>query len=193
MTIHFTDKNSKRVYDQFLMALDSRMKSLKKTDRLEMQQELTSHIYESMVASPAHTEVEKLLDAIEKLGDLDNITSPVVADYMIQYSGSTLNPNTLFSAFQANKGRKIRRFVIGTVLLLFFVLTCCFLTISLLKLFRPEMGLYIGKNVFVLGTVDGQSPAREILGYWIIPITGLLTMALYWLVSRSLKLLLIKK
>jgi|SRR5580658_8299125 uncharacterized membrane protein len=187
MSIQFKNEDSKKVYEQFLTSLETRLKGLKKSDRIEIQKELSSHIYESMNSSEDKPELEKLLGSIEKLGSLDDITQPIVADYMIRYAGSTLNPTVLLNAFAANKGRSVQRFVIGGLLIVFSILTLTFVMVSLLKLFRPDMGLYIGRNVFVLGTVDRQTQAKEILGYWIIPIAGVLTVLLLWMASRTLK------
>ncbi|HMH32915.1 MAG TPA: hypothetical protein VK543_07785 [Puia sp.] len=192
--IHLNDKNAKRVYAQFLALLRSKSTVLKTADRDELKTELISHVYESMGPSDSEeNELNRLLNAIEKLGNLDDVVNPIIADKMIEYARSSVNPEALMNAYVNNSGSLFRKLIIGITFSLFFILVTVVAIISVVKIFDPTAGLYVGPKIFVLGKVGDSSQAKEILGYWIIPVAIILAFILYWVFLRLLHLIKIRR
>jgi hypothetical protein len=192
--LQLSDKNAKRVYAQFLALIRSKSAVLKKADRDELKAELISHIYESMGPSDGdENELNSLLNAIEKLGNIDYVVNPIIADKMVEYARNSVNPEALMKAYVNNSGSLFRKLIIGITFSLFFILVSFVAIISVVKIFDPKAGVYVGPKIFVLGKVGDSAQAKEILGYWIIPVAIILAFILYWLFLRLLHLIKIRR
>lgn len=190
--MEFKDKAAGRVFDQYHKQVDRIIRNLTQSDKKEIKMEITSHLYESMAQDPAEQEMDRLLNAIDKLGELNEYLEPIVADKLIEKASASLSPKTLVQAFIHNFGRSVSRTLLFAVfgLIYFFVVSLAMAGIA--KFFIPEIGLYIGAGNFVVGVVEKEG-VEEVLGYWITPIAFLLATILYIFSTKILKLLALKK
>jgi len=190
--ISFKEKSAERIYVDYKRQIDKKTMRLREQDKLEIFSEIESHLFESMASDQSAGEVEKILNAVEKLGDLDHYLDPVVADMLINNAGSSFNPRILFQAFVKNIGVSTKR----TMLFLFFGLIYLFVfslcVAGIAKIFIPEIGLYVGKGNFVIGIVN-KAGVTEVLGYWIIPVAFALAFILYLFTTKILRFLALRK
>lgn len=187
---HLAHKESVRVYTNYLRNLELLLRPLTPNDREEVIREIESHIYEMMSREDQSlNEVSRLLNAMDAMGEVSQMVDPIVADKTIEYASHSLNPTRLLTAFANNSGYKLRQLVLLSFYSLFHVLALLVLSLSLVKSFNPAVGVHVGEGgIFVLGTVDEASRAREVLGYWIIPISILIATGCYWLALQLLKM-----
>ncbi len=185
--LQFSDKSANRIYENYIRQINSQIRVLPSADQEEIRKELTSHLFESMQADNAG-EVEKLLNAIDRLGDTEEYIRPIVAEKLIDNAGRTLHPRSVALAFAKNVGTTIRKTVLFSIFGFIYLAVFGMAIASLTKLFNPEVGLYIGERTFVIGVVD-PGTGREVLGYWIIPITVGLAILLYAGTTKILRFL----
>ena len=67
----FKDHNTQRIYNNYLKEVDQRLRDLPREEREDVKNELASHLYESFQHEQAPAEHEKMLNAIDRLGDLE--------------------------------------------------------------------------------------------------------------------------
>lgn len=189
LTDHLKEEESLYIYSSYLRLLKQSLKELKKEDKEEVIQEVESHIYESVKElEGTTTESERLAIAFEKLGDVSEMISPIVADKTMEYASRSMHPVRLLMAFANNSGNRFRQFALLSMFSLFQLLSLLVIGLCIAKFFDPTVGLHIGDGgVFVLGTVDEDSAAKEILGYWIIPISAGMAFGCYWLAHSFLR------
>ncbi len=190
--IAFEDKSAQRVFDQYQRQVDHMVVHLSVEDKKEIKLEITSHLHESMQRDAEDREIDKLLNAIDKLGSLEEYLGPLVADKLIEQASSSLRPGAVIRAFVYNLGRSAKR----TSLFIFFGVIYLFVislfVAGIAKFFVPEIGLYVGEGNFVIGTID-KPDVEEVLGFWITPIAFALAGILYVFTTRILKILALKK
>ncbi len=189
--IQFEDKRAQRVFDQYCKQINAITRPLSANDREEVIREITSHIYESISADSGKDEVENLLNAIDKLGDINEYLSPIVADKLIKEAGKDLNPKTMIRAYVHNLGHSFKRSLLFSLFGIFYLILACIVVAAVLKLFIPDMGLYVGKGMFFLGILH-KPEAVEVLGYWLVPIGLTIAVVLYIISSKVLKYLTLK-
>jgi uncharacterized membrane protein len=71
-------------------------------DQQEVLLELNSHIYEGLKHKTQQSEIDRLLDILEKLGEPEEVLKPLVADKKIEQATSTFNPIHLAKALFLN-------------------------------------------------------------------------------------------
>ncbi|MGJ1422114.1 HAAS signaling domain-containing protein [Sphingobacterium spiritivorum] len=189
--IAFKDKNSKRIYLDYISRIQQATKSLDKTNQQEVLLEINSHIYES-IADPAAIEkgeVERLLDVLEKLGQPEIFLKPLVAEKKLEEATKSFNPFHILKALILNIGNGIS-YVIFTLL---YLLLFGFIFLIGAKLVDPEnVGFFFKPNeIFILGYYreNGISYLQyEQLGHWFIPAMLLLALIFYVLITLLLRL-----
>ncbi|EFK57072.1 hypothetical protein ACFU8T_07565 [Sphingobacterium spiritivorum] len=189
--IAFKDKNSKRIYLDYISRIQQATKSLDKTNQQEVLLEINSHIYESITdpAAMEKGEVERLLDVLEKLGQPEIFLKPLVAEKKLEEATRSFNPFHILKALILNIGNGIS-YVIFTLL---YLLLFGFIFLIGAKLVDPEnVGFFFKPNeIFILGYYreNGISYLQyEQLGHWFIPAMLLLAIILYVLITLLLRL-----
>ncbi|MGJ1447055.1 HAAS signaling domain-containing protein [Sphingobacterium spiritivorum] len=189
--IAFKDKNSKRIYLDYISRIQQATKSLDKTNQQEVLLEINSHIYESITdpAAMEKGEVERLLDVLEKLGQPEIFLKPLVAEKKLEEATRSFNPFHILKALILNIGNGIS-YVIFTLL---YLLLFGFIFLIGAKLVDPEnVGFFFKPNeIFILGyySENGISNLKyEQLGHWFIPAMLLLVLIFYVLITLLLRL-----
>lgn len=188
--IPFTDSASARVYQNYLKRIKKTVSSLPKKDQQEILLELNSHIYEGLKHKTQKSEIDRLLDILEKLGEPEEILKPLVADKKMEQATSTFNPIHLAKALFLNISN-------GISYLFFIVLYLSlfgFVFLIYAKITKPdEVGLYFREGSFrALGKLNpdylAATPHTEVLGNWFIPVMLLAIIICYLLITLLLKL-----
>lgn len=187
--IQFRSADAQKIYENYLKQIQSATKKLSKEDQTDILMELNSHIFESISKiNNEENEVKILLDTLEKIGIPSEILKPLIAERKLNQATKTFNPIHIFQALILN-------FSYGIIYFIFFILYLflfSFVVLIFAKMFYPDnVGFYYKKGeIFQYGGFlqDKNIQQYEILGIWFIPVTILLGVLFYFLISLLLKL-----
>jgi uncharacterized membrane protein len=183
--IEFEDINAQRVYDNYIKSLKNTLKPILESDRQEVLMEFNSHIYEHIQKNKSNSELNELLDAIDKLGSPEEVLKPLIADKLLEKATKSFNPLHIFKALLFNITN-------GASYVIFFLLYLslgAFIFLIIAKLFYGNVGMYFKEGKFqVLGLINETSDFDEVLGYWFIPVMIFATIILYFIITLLLKL-----
>jgi hypothetical protein len=187
--IQFKESSSKRVYDNYMNRIQKTVRSLPKIDQKEVLLEFNSHIYEGLARKNQESEIDRLLDVIDKLGDPEEVLQPLIADKKLEQATRTFNPVHLFKALILNITN-------GISYIIFFILYLSlfgFVFLIYAKITNPEeVGLFFENEQFlVLGKINPEYLAnttyKEVLGNWFIPVMICSILLFYLLITLLLK------
>lgn len=189
--ITFNDKNSQRIYHDYISRIQQATKLLNKENQQEILLEINSHIYESFTGSLENNkgEVENLLDSIEKLGQPEVFLKPLVAEKKLDEATKTFNPVKVLKALILN----IRNGISYIVFAILYLMLFGFLFLIAAKIYDPQnVGFfYRPDDIFILGyyQTDGKTHYQyEQLGNWFIPFILVLTVVFYLFITLLLRI-----
>ena len=185
--ITFRAKPAQHIYDDYMNRVEKCTSMLSPEDRTEMIMEINSHIYEAISRSGSDNEANDLVDVITRLGVPEEFLKPLVANKQLTQAVRTFNPKDLFLAIMLN----LKNGVIYPVFGLLYLFLFSFVVIIIMKIISPEhTGLfYNGDSFRGFGYLNNTAGLTEILGYWMIPVTGLTATALYFAVTLLLRII----
>lgn len=187
--IQFKSTESQRVYENYLKQIQSATKELDKENQNDILMELNSHIYESMSKiGDESNEVENIVNTLDKIGNPKEVLKPLIAEKKLSQATKTFNPVHVFRALILN-------FSYGAIYFFFFILYLFIFSFVLLiigKVIYPDyVGLFYKEGEFLhYGGVFkyGEFQQYEILGGWFIPVTILIGIIFYFLLTLLLRL-----
>lgn len=187
--IRFKQTASQRIYDDYMKRIRKTITTLPKHDREDVLMEFNSHIFEGIQNNTEESEIDGLLDIIQKLGAPEEVLKLLIADKKLEQATKTFNPIHVFRALTLNISNGIS-FVVFS--LLYLVLICsAFLIIA--KLITPStVGLFYDGNDFIaIGLIDpgtiNETAVREVLGNWFIPFTLICSIIFYGILTFLLR------
>jgi hypothetical protein len=157
-------------------------------DQRELLMELNSHIYEATHTANPQTEVEVLVDTIEKLGPPEETLQPVIAHRKTQQAVRSFNPGHIFQALHLNISNGIGYIILSCI----YVLIIAMGILVILKLIYPShTGLFMYDGHFLAFgfTTELRQGASESLGSWFIPAVFGIMIVLYFLNTILFRLL----
>ena len=184
--IQFMDSNAQRVYRNYIQSIKNATKQLYAEDALEILMEFNSHLYESVQIKNSKSEIDNLLNAIDKLGAPEEVLKPLVADKMLDRATRSFKPTDIFKALFLNIGNGISYLIFGILYFFIGIFTLCIF----LKIFiENRSGMFYSADIFFIGYTDDQNILiNEVVGNWFIPVMLLLNIALYFILTMALKL-----
>ncbi len=190
MTPAFTDPAARRRWDAYFSEVD-RLLARADADVAEMRGDLETHVIDSMAAASGGGERERLDAALSRLGRPIDYLRPLLADEMIERGTLTYSPITIARGLSHSVMAGSRRAVIGLAFGLGYLLLAIFTGMALLK---PLWGEHVGVFRYADGTISAgivaqSDGARELLGWWSIPIALLLAALLYVALTKGLRAL----
>lgn len=182
-----TDPVAIRVWRNYMKRINHLVISLPSEQRDEILLEIESHLFESISHASENKEVEKLLDGIEKLGEPEIFLKPIVKERKISNVLQTYSPISVIRNFIFNPFENLKRFALNVLLGVGYFFLFIVFVISILKIFFPEVGLFVYPNgAWNLGVADDPA-ARELLGNWLIPGGITISIVLYIFLARLLQ------
>lgn len=184
--IQFKNSNATRVYKNYINSIKNTTKSLTPADRNEVLMEFNSHIYESLQSNLNTSELETLLNAIEKLGAPEEVLKPLVADKLLEKATRSFNPIDIFRALALNITNGIS-YVIFAIL---YLSLGGFIFLIFAKLINGDkVGMYVQDGDFqAIGMLSNASEYQEVLGNWFIPVMLLSIVILYFIITLLLRI-----
>jgi len=182
--LEFKQQAAQRIYDDYIKRINRTVASLSKADQQDIQLEFNSHIYESMLGSTLETEIDSLLDVLQKLGAPEEVLIQLVADKKLDQATRTFNPAHIFKALALNISNGISYTVF---IILYLILGIGVFSVGA-KIFYPDkVGFYVYEKGWSVGI--GENSGTEVLGNWFIPVMLGVLLVLYILTTLMLRLI----
>lgn len=184
--IQFTNSNAQRVYKNYINSIKNVTKPLSQSDKNEILLEFNSHIYESLQNKGDKTELDTLLNSIDKLGAPEEILKPLIADKLLEKATKSFNPIDVFKALALNITN-------GISYIIFAILYLClggFIFLIFAKIINGDkVGMYAQNGKFqAIGMLSDSTHYQEILGNWFIPVMLMSIVVLYFIITLLLKI-----
>ena len=94
--INFKEKTSQKIYADYIKRINRTTSVLAKDDQQDVLMEFNSHIYEGMARKSNGSEVDHLLDVLEKLGAPEEVLKPLIAQKKLEQATRSFNPVDVF-------------------------------------------------------------------------------------------------
>jgi hypothetical protein len=181
---------AQKVFEQYLRTLDDAVTRLPLSMQKDLRAEISLHIIDSMQASKKGTELDRLRDALDRLGDPDNYLKPMIADYAVEFATSTFQPYHVFRAIVQNIGIGIERTLRSSFFFLLYLTLFLFVFLFVSKIIFPShTGLFFQNGEFhAFGFVSNPQEDSEQLGGWLFPLAILGFSLDYLLITLLMKL-----
>ncbi len=182
--IEFEHKAAQRIYDDYVKRINRTVAILSKADQHDILLEFNSHIYESMQGSNKESEIDSLLDVLQKLGAPEEVLIQLVADKKMEQATKTFNPAHIFKALVLNISNGISYTIF---VILYLILGVGVFSIGA-KIFYPDkIGFFVYEKGWSIGI--GENSGTEVLGNWFIPVMIVAILLLYILITLMLRLI----
>ena len=180
-----------KIWHQYFRRVKRCAKPLKSNQQEELILEIQDHLLESFKQEAGNKEAEKLLNAIDKLGDPEEYLRPMIADRLLSSASSTLNPKAVFKSLYYDLFGNIKSFLLSLAFSLGYLAAFVFAVSSILKIFLPDnIGFFIGQNGSLFAGIIGGEPLKtDILGFWGVPLGLLVSLIIYLVLTRNLKVI----
>lgn len=159
--------------------LEHALNVLDNKTRIDILNELASHIYESMCMMPNATqsEEERLNKVLNKLGNPTKIAQSYISEVQLKEVLIKRNPFKIVK-YASICILRTGKYLISGILYLFSI---TFLILSILKVFIPDhIGFFHNPEQFFIGyNSEIDASMNDILGYWFIPISLVFSGILY--------------
>jgi hypothetical protein len=188
----FDDKVAERIWAQYFRRMDQMLRPLDEEQKADVTLEIKGHLLESFRSETSGSEAERLLNAIDRLGDSELFIGPMRADRLLAKASKSFKPRDVLKGLVYHFVGGTRKLALGIVFVLGYILVVCLWLISVLKIFFPRhVGLMLFEDgPLVFGYAANLAGLKsEVLGYWIIPICAGAAIGLYFGLTRLLKTL----
>jgi len=178
----FKNTITKKIWNQYDQRLQHILRRTDKEEKKELLLEIKSHLLESFNQDPAESEEEKLLNAIDRLGEPEIFLRPLIADRYMTRASRTLSPKDVARGLYFSLFTGFKKAVISSLLGLGYILVFVLALMALLKPFFPN---HVGVLLFNDGTItaglgiNSSGVKTDYLGYWVIPISAALAFLIY--------------
>lgn len=188
----FLDPVTIRIWDQYFKRLERELGPLDAQQRRELELEVQDHLQQSFQEIAGENEAERLLLAIEHLGEPAEFIKPLLADKLLGKASRTLTPKAVFSGLYYYLFGGIRRMLLGLLFGVGYILSFGLVIMAVLKPFFPKnIGLLIFEDGDWTFGIKWHSAGlkTDVLGHWIIPLGLLAGMLLYFALTKLLRIL----
>ena len=182
--LEFKQEAAQRIYDDYIKRINRTVATLSNADQQDIQLEFNSHIYESMQGSNKESEIDSLLDVLQKLGAPEEVLTQLVADKKLEQATRTFNPAHIFKALALNISNGISYTIF---IILYLILGIGVFSVGA-KIFYPDkVGFYVYEKGWSIGI--GENSGTEVLGNWFIPVMLGVLLVFYILTTLMLRLI----
>jgi hypothetical protein len=189
----FEEEVSRRLWDNYVERIESKLEPLQPAARAEIVQELKTHLLDSIRHDAADEESVRVLNATEKLGRPEEYLEPIVTDRIIEEGATTYNPIWVLKGLGRTLTRGMKKMALGLLFGIGYLLAVGVVVVGLLKPFYPNhVGLFYepgNMERFVFGVIEQTDGMTEVLGYWVIPLSLIVGLAIYGGLTKMLVLL----
>jgi uncharacterized membrane protein len=173
--------------DAYLMQLRRSLGELPPDEVDEILREIRGHILERAEASGELTE-ERLVAILKALGNPEEIAPLYQADACVARARSSLSPRVVMRGIHRWSTVSFWGFVLFVLGVVGYATGSALALAGLLKIFTPDqMGAWVGPHrIFDIG-VNHDPAARDVLGWWLVPVGVIGGAALFLATTRALR------
>jgi uncharacterized membrane protein len=159
--------------DAYLMQLRRSLNELPPEEVSEILKEIRGHILERAETSGELTE-EKLVAILKALGSPEQIAPLYQADALVARARSSLSPRVVMRGIHRWSTLSVWGFVLFVLGLVGYATGASLIMSGLLKIFLPgKIGAWVGPHALFDIGANNDPAARDVLGWWLVPL-GLL-------------------
>ena len=188
----FSDRVAEKIWAQYFRRLDRLMRPLDEVQRRELTLEIKGHLLESFRGETAGSEAERLLNALDRLGEPESYIGPMRADRLLTKASKSMKPWDVLKGLYYHLPGGSRKLFLGILFVLGYILDVGLVLMAVLKPIIPNhVGLLLfndGDVIFGFG-LDSSNLKTDVFGYALIPICLILAAGLYFGLTKLLKAL----
>ena len=188
----FTDKVAEKIWAQYFRRLDRQIRPLDEVQRRELTIEIKSHLLESFRGETTGSEAERLLNALDRLGEPESFIGPMRSDRLLTKAAKSMKPKDVLKGLYYHLAGGTRKLFLGLLFVLGYILDIGLVLMAVAKVIIPShVGLLLfndGHGVFGMA-LDVTGLKSDVFGYGIIPICLALAFGLYFGLTKLLKAL----
>ncbi|MBN1270639.1 MAG: hypothetical protein JXB26_00055 [Candidatus Aminicenantes bacterium] len=188
---HFFENDlTKKIWNQYDRRLKHLLKRIHKEEQEEILLEIQSHILESFGQEKAESEEERLMNAIDRMGEPEIFLRPIIADKYLNRASKTLRPTAVIKGLYYSFLTGFKRASVAMLLGLGYIFVFVLAFIAVLKPFFPHhVGtLKFNDGSLTLGvSLNATGVEADYLGYWVIPIAAGLAVLIYIGLTKFLR------
>lgn len=184
------DEAARALWQRYMGDASRAVADLPPAERQDVLLELASHLAASAGAAvPGLNEADAMRTAIRRLGSPKEFLRPMLAASLTERGAATYHPGLLAKGLYHSLFGGLRAFTVALAFGLGYVALAVFGTMALFKAAFPRhIGYFVYPNgTRVFGITGDSGMARDVLGYWVVPIALLAVAALYVLLTRGLR------
>lgn len=171
-------------YLSYMKKVTAMTHALPKTGQLEIQNEISSHIYESLRNSPGLS----VQGALEKFGEPDAFLPEWVVLKKMEIAVGSFDPIRILRALFLGVRRHTAHAFKYVLFAILYLLTFTFAALCILKVIFPDRtGLLISQHGFAFGHTNDATGYHEVLGWWFLPICLFTAIFFYVMITVLLK------
>jgi uncharacterized membrane protein len=173
--------------DAYLMQLRKSLGELPPEEVSEILKEIRGHILERAEASGDLTE-ERLVAILKALGSPEDIAPLYHADALVARARSSFSPRVVMRGIHRWSTLSVWGFVLFVLGVVGYATGAALALAGVLKIFAPDrIGAWVGPHtVFDIG-VNSDPAARDVLGWWLVPLGLIGGPALFIATTRVLR------
>jgi hypothetical protein len=186
----FNNAVTKKIWSQYDKRLHYLLRRTNKEEKEELLLEIKSHLLESFNQDSAESEEERLLNAIDRMGEPEIYLRPLIADKYMSRASKTLSPKDVIKGLYYSLFTGFKKAVISFLLGMGYILVFGLAAIAICKPFFPN---YAGVILFNDGSMtaglsfNSSGVKIDYLGYWVIPIAAGLAVLIYIGLTKYLR------
>jgi len=162
-------ENLQRRIDSYLAELRRCLGELPSEEVHEILREIRGHILERAEASGELTE-DRLVAILKSLGRPEDIAPLYQVDSVVARARASLSPRTVMRGIHRWSTVSFWGFAVFVLGIAGYVAGAELIFMAVKKIFSPsQVGVWVGPHAFNVG-VNHDPAARDVLGWWLVPV-----------------------
>jgi len=194
MTFQFSIKSdiSKKIWSGFERELNHKLKPLPESERDDIKMEILSHLYESASNDKADSEENRIINAIDRLGEPDLYLTPLISDILQAQNVAKGHPKAIAKSLLKTTQQSILHLALTAIFGFGYVISIIIFIMGIMHIFNPNVGVWLNDSGGLLSLSFSFQPNAvqwmpEKFSFIAISLSSLS----YWLLSKLLYALLL--
>ena len=148
MTLQFPIKSdtSKKIWCAFERELNHKLKPLPESERDDIKMEILSHLYESASNNKASSEENRIINAIDRLGEPDLYLTPLIADILHAQSVAKGHPKAIAKSLLETTQKSILHLSLTAIFGFGYVASMIIFIMGIMHIFNPDVGIWLDNS-----------------------------------------------
>lgn len=195
MTLQFpiNSESSKKIWCSFERELNHKLKPLPENERNDIKMEILSHLYESALNDSAESEENRIINAIDRLGEPDLYLSPLISDILHAQSVAKGHPKAILESLLKVTQQSLLHLSLTAIFGFGYFISFIIFIMGIMHIFSPEVGIWLDNNGELLSlSFSNQPNATQWMPEQFSFIAIALSAFVYWGLSKLLYILLLR-